>query len=577
MDKYKIVIDKNYLYKLYKMETASSPEIISLLKSDKPFENKDTNPVDFIEIVADYGDLELLKKLLKDVKIIDNSVYYQRYEFDLDIDAFSGAIKNAILKEQFDIASYLLSMFEYNIYFTEEDQRFLIVDSSMDKTKKILKYCNENKLNFQVYDFTVDDLIETKNYDKLVFLLRNDYFQINELNLPNFIIKAFKQNDSDLIQLLCPYILPERIEEIQSIISVLVEKFFYDKLTGFSALKTFLRCQVVYENLNFNNMITIISIALETKDNEMYPIIVNHPLFTTTSNIESPNTENLVYQYLSAVSFVETPVPEMASYLIRSENYLNVIETALFSHIATNLVYFDFSIFELFVRDERNVLFNMLNVNEIKAQQGEFETADTLFDSLFNIENKQSYEKITLIGRMFMPRFAPITRKMFVYRLLELYNADETINKKIISDLFLSYGNQYEIIEDVLNAYYRNVNTENMNSGRFKIFELFNVDEIEQMIISNRVPYLQRFFESFTPRFTPSQVAFLYSKCRGKSRNRKEFIRTLEFITGKKYNIEDTDFMNFTSMFEYDDARQIFQNVVLGYVGLQNVRYVIND
>jgi hypothetical protein len=156
------------------------------------------------------------------------------------------------------------------------------------------------------------------------------------------------------------------------------------------------------------------------------------------------------------------------------------------------------------------------------------------------------------------------------------------MKKSVISDLILSYGRQYTtivggntryILNIVIDQFYRSFNLNQEPQRYFKIFELLNVDEIEELLNSGTVPHLVQFFQFCTPMFRPEQIAFLYSKCRGKSKNRQEFIQTLYGITGIRYRVQDTDFMNFAQNFEYEDVDQIFKNVVMGYVGLGNVQF----
>jgi hypothetical protein len=223
----------------------------------------------------------------------------------------------------------------------------------------------------------------------------------------------------------------------------------------------------------------------------------------------------------------------------------------------------------------------MLNVQNFTDREL-FDDATYLYDSILDVKKNDSYEKIALTARVFMPRFNDFARRYFLYRLFELYTNTENMKKSVISDLILSYGRQYTtivggntryILNIVIDQFYRSFNLNQEPQRYFKIFELLNVDEIEELLNSGTVPHLVQFFQFCTPMFRPEQIAFLYSKCRGKSKNRQEFIQTLYGITGIRYRVQDTDFMNFAQNFEYEDVDQIFKNVVMGYVGLGNVQF----
>lgn len=215
----------------------------------------------------------------------------------------------------------------------------------------------------------------------------------------------------------------------------------------------------------------------------------------------------------------------------------------------------------------------MSNIQNIQDQDG-FDTASSLCNELLHITNKDSYKKISLFMSMFMPKFNDFAKRYFLFRLLELYSeSDKNIKKGTIGDMFLYYGKQYNILDRIINYYYKYFYLDQNHQKFFVIFQLLNVDEIEEIIETGNVPYLIEILQSFIPIFKPNQIAFLYSKCKGKSRNRQEFIKTLKYITGIEYRIQDIDFMNFEQRFQYEDVDQIFKNIVMGYVGLGDVEY----
>jgi hypothetical protein len=520
-------------------------DIIYFLKSGEVPD--DFDGIQYLEYVAEYGDIDLLKNLLRNY-VID----------DYDRDMIENVIKNAIMKEQYEIAKYLLTINDYYISFDEADQKEIILSSPIEKMIKPIKFIRDNQLNFEI--------------DTLSYLIRNQVVELDENRILEFMDIAIFENDTELIQILCPYI-PENASA-EAYFNI-INQAWYRKKLKVETLKVLLRCQNIYNILNFGSLFTIIQFASVVKEVELYDLIIDHPVFNQSAN--ERRDDNLVYQYLSVALESKTPNTEMVVQLMRYENYQNIIQDTLFFIMP----YLDYSIYELFVRDERNVLFNMLNVQNFTDREL-FDDATYLYDSILDVKKNDSYEKIALTARVFMPRFNDFARRYFLYRLFELYTNTENMKKSVISDLILSYGRQYTtivggntryILNIVIDQFYRSFNLNQEPQRYFKIFELLNVDEIEELLNSGTVPHLVQFFQFCTPMFRPEQIAFLYSKCRGKSKNRQEFIQTLYGITGIRYRVQDTDFMNFAQNFEYEDVDQIFKNVVMGYVGLGNVQF----
>jgi hypothetical protein len=139
-------------------------------------------------------------------------------------------------------------------------------------------------------------------------------------------------------------------------------------------------------------------------------------------------------------------------------------------------------------------------------------------------------------------------------------------------DLLLEYyySKSFELFAHAVNSYYKTQMSQfpgRIEPCDYKIFELLDVDSIERMI-----PFAVDFHGLMTqipPEFTSSQIMFMHSKCKGKSKNPKEFIKTLKNITGKDYAF--AELIDFDSIFKFDDGRQIFNSIVMDFVGLQEV------
>jgi hypothetical protein len=529
------------------------------------------NPLEYLEIIVDFGDIKAVRKLLENNEdIFEDSSY---------TDVFSSAIKNAIFKEEFEIAKYLLEISNILLEFNEEDQRSIIIDSSIEKMSRYLNFFrySANRVSFEIYENMIDYLIDTKLYDKFAFLIRNQYILLRNLNLFGLIMKSITENDSVLINMLCPFIETENSENINQIIYNIYEngdEKEYKRILD--TFKTFIRCQNVYNNITVAIIKSIIVMATETRDNDLYDYIITHPLFVDSAN-ELANVDNLVYFYIEAFSNESNPIPEMAQHLMRSENYVNLARTSLIAQVASNLDNIDYSIFELFVNDSQDILFNAMNIVDVEG--GNFVEASSLFSSIFYIQNEDSYKKIEIVLSEFMPEFTPISRGRALDALMRIYTRnDENIDKKVIADLILNYGREYNLFNNTLNFYLSGITENEINPAEAftVLFELFNVDEIERLVLpgENQIENARLLFREYSPLFTPVQIAFLYSKCHGKSRNRKEFIRTLRYITGIEYNIEDAYLMNYESEFKYDESiSEVFRSVLMGFIGLGEIQF----
>lgn len=507
-------------------------------------------------------------------------VCFRDIEFDLDIDAFSTSIKNAIIHQRFDFAKKMLSVFQYNIYFEEKDQTTILIDSKLEDMRKILRFCFENDLNFNVYDFTVVELIRLKAHDKLYYLFQNDC--VNLEHIQDFLFNAFMQNDSVSMQLISQYV--SNIETVNRFLESVCDRVYqkkkgkYIKAKPLDALKVFLNRENVRNMIDFDSLVKLTHIAGRTSDTDIYSKIVHHPIFF--ANSANSDVKNLVYVYIDRACLDFDVNMSMITYLLESDVSNVVIKNGLLAFMKSTSE-MPISIYELFVSDPKNILFNALNDEQIIDRHFPNRTSDyqIVMNYLFFSESLNFFQidKVEMTAKAFMTRFSDETKIGFVYRLFDSYMRGFSSSNRL-QKMITKYMREYEflgILDTVVEFYYNGIDVDNPSSNYFKIFELFDVDKIEGLLI-RQVVSLHVFFRDFTPIFTPSQIAFLYSQCKGKSKNKTEFIRTLKSITNTDYDIAHTDVIDFDSYFRFDDVRQIFNNVVMDFVGLGNVEIQCN-
>jgi hypothetical protein len=501
-------------------------------------------------------------------------VCFRDMEFDLDIDAFSTSIKNAIIQHRFDFAKKMLSMFEYNIYFEEKDQTTILIDSKLEDMRKILRFFFENDIDFVVYDFTVIELIVLKAHDKLYYLFQNDCVKLEYIQ--DFLFKAFSQNDGISMKLIAMYVNnSETIDRfLESVCDTVYKKKKgkYIKFKTLDALKVFLNSENVKNMIQSKNIESLIYIAGRTSDTDVYSYIIRHPLFSE---------KNLVFSYIDRACLEFDVNTSMITYLLDSDVSNVVIKNGLltFMRSPSDMPY---CIYELFVNDPKNILFNALNNEQLVEPTFpviQISDSNVILNYLFFSETLSSFEidKVELTVKSFMKTFRVGLKIEFMCRLLDAYMRGCSSSNRI-QKMITQYVKEYEslgMVDKAVEYYYNIIDFDNPSSSYFKIFELFDVDKIEGLLI-RQTRSLHAFFRDFTPRFTPAQVSFLYSKCKGKSKNKTEFIRTLKDITNTTYNIAHTDVMDFDSYFRFDDVRQIFNNVVMPFVGLGNVEFEYN-
>jgi hypothetical protein len=237
-------------------------------------------------------------------------------------------------------------------------------------------------------------------------------------------------------------------------------------------------------------------------------------------------------------------------------------------------------IYDLFLKDSRNILFNLINVPfDDSNDHDQIETSHDVLNSLFFCNSfgiyqhigSDDFKKIEMTSNAFIKRFTKKTRCVFMVRVFEAYmRGDDTVSG--LKDLMLEYyySESFQMFARAINTYYQTQMSEYpdcVEHSDYKIFEIFDVDMIERMI--SFTPHFHELMIKFPPEFTPAQIVFLHSKCKGKSKNSKEFVKTLKNITGKDYEV--VDLIDFDKIFRFDDGRQIFNSIVMEYVGLQQV------
>jgi hypothetical protein len=506
--------------------------------------------------------------------------------YDIDVDQFSEAMKTALLNAQFDVADKLLSKYDYNVYFNDDDQKSMILDTTPELLAKILKFLSDNSINFTVYEFTVFELINTKSYAKLQIMIQTDYI---EYNPSKFIAYAISVNDSATVDMFSRY-----VDNNENVIRVLdaVETKVYEKedskdkneskdkyieFKNTSSLLAFLNSEFVRELLDMDAMKIVINIATIIKDTSLYSFIIHHSLFSSTSN--RVEEYNLVFCYIDRACLPFDMNPEMIQYLLESNVETSVIRKGLLSHMTTNHAEMPSVIYQVFLNDSRNILFDMINVPDSKVFS-QIQTSTQVMDSLFFSDSSgyhyspmgfDDFKKIRMTSDAFLMKLSKKSRCVLMSRVFEAYmRGDYSFShlKYLLIDYY--YSSLFELFSKAVNAYYN----EQMQSFPnriepcdYKIFELFDVDSIERMIPF--APHFHGMMTQFPPEFTSTQIVFLHSKCKGKSKNSREFIKTLKTITGKDYTF--ADLIDFDSIFKFDDGRQIFNSIVMDYVGLQEV------
>lgn len=513
-----------------------------------------------------------------DLAVDSEEVKSTAHEYDIDVDQFSDMMKTAMLNSQFDVASELLSKYDYNVYFTDDEQKSIVLDTTPELLAKILQFFRDNSIDFKVYDFTVFELINTKSYTKLRIMMQSDHIEYNPVK---FIAYSISRDDSATIDMFSRYV--DSVETVMRVLDVVEDKVYeknskgkYIEFKNTPALLEFLNSEFVLEFLDMDAMKIVINMATQIKDNSLYSFIIRHPLFSSTSNLVEEN--NLVFCYIDRTCFPLDANPEMIQYLLESNVDSEVIRGGLLSHMKSHADMPSF-IYDLFLKDSRNILFDLINVHDSKNNVHISTSCDVLNSLFFSNLSGYTYyaigsddlKKIEMTSNAFLKRFTKKTRCVFMMRVFEAYmRGNHTFSA--LKDLLFEYyySKSFELFAHAVNSYYRKQMSQFPDSVEpcdYKIFELFDVDMIERML-----PFATHFhalMTQFPPEFTSTQIMFLHSKCKGKSKKKDEFVKTLKNITGKDYVF--VELIDFDKIFKFDDARQIFNSVVMGYVGLQEV------
>ena len=515
-----------------------------------------------------------------------------QFHSEMDVDQFSDMMKSALFNSQFDTATELLSKYDYNIYFTDDDQKTIVLDTTPELLAKILQFFRDNSINFTVYDFTVFDLINTKSYAKLQIMVQSDYI---EYNPSKFIAYAISVNDSATVDMFSRYV--DNNENVIRVLDAVETKVYEkedskdkkdskdkneskDKYIEFKntiSLLAFLNSEFVRELLDMDAMKIVINIATLIKDTSLYSFIIHHSLFSSTST--RVEEYNLVFCYIDRACLPLDVNPEMIQYLLESNVETSVIQKGLLSHMTTNHAEMPSVIYQLFLNDSRNILFDMINVPDSKVFS-QIQTSTQVMDSLFFSDSSgyhyspmgfDDFKKIGMTSDAFLKKLSKKSRCVFMSRVFEAYmRGDHSFShlKYLLIDYY--YSTSFELFAKAVNAYYN----EQMQSFPdriepcdYKIFELFDVDSIERILPF--APHFHGMMSQLPPEFTSTQIVFLHSKCKGKSKNSREFIKTLKSITGKDYAF--AELIDFDSIFKFDDGRQIFNSIVMDYVGLEQV------
>ena len=502
---------------------------------------------------------------------------------EIDVDQFSDMMKSALLNSQFDVATKLLADYDYNVYFTDDDQKTLVIDTTPELMAKIMQFCYDNMCSFNVHDFTVFQLLsEHKAYAKLSYLFQSGHLQNSDPD--QYIIHAISLDDSTAVKLISRYV--DNFDAVMKVLYAVEEKVYekdkkeskdkkdkkvkYVEFKNTPTLLEFLTCEFIRPFLDVDAMKIVINMATQIKDNSLYSFIIRHSLFSSTST--RAEDYNLVFCYIDRACLPLDANPDMIQYLLESNIETSVIRGGLLSHITTGYAEMPSFIYDLFLKDSRNILFDMINVPD--------QIQTSILNSLF-FSNSSGYtyygigyddfKKIEMTSDAFLKRFTKKSRCVFMLRVFEAYmRGDHTFSH--LKDLLLGYyySKSFELFSKAVNSYYKHqmsIFPDRVEPCDYKIFELFDVDAIERLI-----PFATHFhalMTQFPPEFTSSQIVFLHSKCNGKSKNSKEFIQTLKNITGKDYTF--AELIDFESIFKYEDGRQIFNSIVMDYVGLENV------
>ena len=517
-------------------------------------------------------------------------------QYDIDVDQFSDMMKKALLNSQFDVASELLSKYEYNVYFTDDEQKSIVLDTTPELIMKILQFFRDNSINFNVYDFTVFELINTKSYTKLESMFQSGHIGYSPIK---YIVHAISLNDSIAVKMFSRNVsnketVFEILEEVETKVyekdltdskstdkkDSKSKKVKYIEFKNTPALMAFINSEFVREVLDTDAMMIfmgiLLNIATRVKDPSLYGFIINHPMFSSTST--RAEEYNLVFCYIDRACLPLDVNPEMIQYLLESNVDTSVIRNGLFNHMICNHAEMPSAIYDLFLKDSRNILFDLINIPD-PTNHDQIETSCDVLNSLFFCNSfgiyqrigSDDFNKIEMTSNAFLKRFTKKTRRFFMARVFEAYiRGDENVSR--LKDLMIEYyySESFQLFARTINTYYQTQMSEYpdcVEHSDYKIFEIFDVDMIERMI--SFTPHFHELMIKFPPEFTPAQIVFLHSKCKGKSKNSKEFVKTLKNITGKDYELKDL--IDFDKIFRFDDGRQIFNSIVMEYVGLQQV------